>query len=142
MKISAFIFMILIISGVFFTFAEMIKEQNDNFPNRINSTEWEDKYDYIDDINETFYPIETKLKTIQDEEAGWFSKLTAGITAIPYAILIMPQAVFGSLLFGGQIVVGFFNVWGLPQKIVTLVLVLILIWGIFKLIEFFNKTEV
>ncbi|KKN19473.1 hypothetical protein LCGC14_0945450 [marine sediment metagenome] len=134
--------MILIISGVFFTFAEMIKEQNDNFPNRINSTEWEDKYDYIDDINETFYPIETKLKTIQDEEAGWFSKLTAGITAIPYAILIMPQAVFGSLLFGGQIVVGFFNVWGLPQKIVTLVLVLILIWGIFKLIEFFNKTEV
>lgn len=143
MKLSVFIMIILVISGVFFTFAEMIREGNNEYPeNTINSSAWEEKYDYIDDINETFSPIETALKTIQDEDAGWFSRLTAGITAIPYAILIVPEAIFGSIVFGGEIIVGFFAVWGIPQKIVTLALVFILIWAIFKLVEFFNKTEV
>lgn len=143
MKLSTFIVTILVISGIFFVFAEMIRESNDQFPdNSINSSEWEDRYDYIDDVNETFSPIEIALKTIQDEDEGWFSKLTAGITAIPYALLIVPQAIFGSIVFGGSIIVGFFGVWGVPQKIITLALVMILIWAIFKLVEFFNKTEV
>lgn len=143
MKISAFVFALLIISGIFFMFAEMVREQNENFPdNPVNSTEWEEKYDFIDDVNDTFNPIEQALKTIQDEDAGWFSKLTAGITAIPFAILIVPQAVFGSMVFGGNIIVGFFGVWGIAPKIVTLGLVLLLVWGIFKLVEFFNKTEI
>lgn len=142
-KISTFIVFILIASGVFFAYAEMIREANEQYPeNYINSSEWEEKYDYISDINETINPLEKKLKIIQDEDKGWFSKLTAGITAIPYALLIVPQVLFGSLVFGGAIIIGFLSVWGVAQKIVTLGLVILSIWAIFKLVEFFNKTEI
>lgn len=143
MKLSGFVILILIIAGVFFTFAQITKEINTQFPDSsLNSSQWESKYDYIDDVNETFSPLEQSFKTIQDEDAGWFSKLSAGITAIPYALLIVPQAIFGSLVYGGNIVVGFFGVWNLPAKIVTLALVILLIWAIFKLVEYFNKTEI
>lgn len=142
MKISTFVMLILIISGVFFTYAEIVREANQNFDEQyLNSSEWEENYDFIDDINETYYPIEQKLKKIQDEDEGWFSKLTEGITALPYAILIIPQSVFGSLVFGSKIIVSFLTAMSIPAKIVTLGLVMLLVWGVFKLIEFFNKTE-
>ena len=143
MKISNFVMLLLIIAGVFFVYAEIMREANQEFEeNYLNSSEWEDKYDYIDEVNATFSPIEQKLKVIQDEDSGWFSKLTAGITAIPYALLVVPQAFFGSMLFGSKILVGFFGAMNIPQKIVVLGLVMLLIWGIFKLINFYNKTEI
>lgn len=143
MKLSTFVTIILIISGVFFAYAQITKEINTQYPDSsLNSSEWEDKYDYIEDVNETFAPLESSLKKIQDEDAGWFSKLAEGITALPYAILIVPQAVFGSLVFGGEIATGFLTIWAIPSAIITLGLVLILVWAIFKLVEYFNKYEV
>lgn len=143
MKISTFIIFILIIAGVFFTFAQMSMGVNQQFPESpLNSSEWENQYNYIEDINDTFAPLQEAFNTIQDENAGWFSKLSEGITAIPYALLIVPQAVFGSLFYGGNIIVSFFTLWALPTLIVTLGLVLLSIWGIFKLIEYYNKTDI
>lgn len=142
MKISTFFIFILIVSGIFFSFAQMVSEANDQYPdNSLNSSDWEDNYDYIDDINETISPLENSLKTIQDEDAGWFSKLTAGITAIPYALIIVPQIAFGGMEFGGNIVTDFFSVWGLPQTIATIGIVILLVWGIAKLVSHFNKWE-
>lgn len=142
MKISAFVIFILIVAGVVFTYAELVREANEQYDtNYINSSQWSEEYDYIDEINETVSPLETKLKIITDEDQGWFSRLTSGITAVPYVILIVPQAVFETLGFAASIIVGFFSVWGLPQKIITLALVILAVWGIFKLIEFFNKWE-
>lgn len=144
MKLSTFFIFLLIISGIFFVFAMMVKEANEQFPDEsnLNSSEWENKYEFVENINQTISPLETKLKTIQDEDEGWFSKLTAGITAVPYVLLIVPQAVFGSIEFGGYILTDFFSVWMLPSFIATIALVMLLVWAIFKLVSFWNKTEV
>lgn len=144
MKLSTMVFFLLIVAGMFFVFASMVDEANTTFPDQsqLNSSEWATQYDYVDSINDTFFPLEKSLKTLQDENAGWFSKLAEGITAIPYAILIVPQVIFGSLVYGGNMMTGFFTAWGLPQKIIVLGLVILLVWVIFKLIEYFNKTEI
>lgn len=143
MKISSFVTIILIIAAVFFIFALMVGEVNDQYPtSSLNSSEYDSQYDYIGNINDTFFPIESAFRTIQDENAGWFSKLSEGITAIPYALLIIPQALFGSLVYGGNIMVAFFTLWNLPAKIITLGIVILLMWGVFKLVEFFNKSEI
>lgn len=143
MKISTFTIFVLIISGFFFTYALMVEEANNQFEDTgLNSSAWEDQYDYIDDINETFSPLEQSLKILQDDEAGWFDKIQEGLAAVPYVLIIVPETVFGSLVFGGEIVVAFFQAWNLPAKIVSLGLVLLLVWAIFKLIEYFNKTEI
>lgn len=143
MKLSTFVLFILIASGVFYTFALIIYEGNENIDgNYLNSSEWEEEYDYIDDVNETFAPLEGKLKAISDEDTGWWGKLTAGITAIPYAVLIVPQSIFGSLVFGSSITVGFLTLLVIPATIISLATVYLIIWGIFKLIEFYNKTEI
>lgn len=144
MKLSTFVYFILIIAGFFFTYAMMVDEANTAYPteSNLNSSEWVTQYDYVDNVNNTFFPLEKSLKTLQDENAGWFSKLAEGITAIPYAILLVPEVIFGSIVFGGNIMTGFFTAWGLPQYIVVLGLVLFLVWAIFKLIEYFNKTEI
>lgn len=124
-------------------YAMMVSEANNQFSDSgLNSSEWEDRYDYIDDINETFSPLEQSLKTVQDEETGWFDKIQEGLSALPYVLIIVPQTVFGSLVFGGEIIVGFFGAWNLPSKIVVLATVILLVWAIFKLIEYFNKTEI
>jgi hypothetical protein len=133
----------LIIAGVFFTYSEIVREGNQTIDgSSLNSSEWEDKYDYIDNLNGTFSPLEIKLKSISDEDTGWWGKLTSGITAIPYAILIIPQAIFGSSVLASNVILGFFTAMVLPLKIITLGTVFLFIWGIFKLLEVYNKTEI
>lgn len=143
MKISDFISMMVMVSAIFFIFASMIQESNDQYPDvNINSSEWEERYDYIEDINGTVSPIEEKLKVIQDENQGFFTKLAAGITAIPYAVIVVPQAAFGALAIASNMIVDFFAVFNLPSYIVTAALLILLIWGIFKLVEFFQRSSV
>lgn len=143
MKISTFFIFLLVVSGVFFVFAEIIRESNQQFPDsNINSSEWEDKYEYVEEINDTLTPLADKLKIIQDDESGWFSKLTAGITAIPYAVMLVPQALFGGMEFGGGIMLSIFIVLLIPPMLITIATIILLVWGLFELIKFFNKTDV
>lgn len=143
MKLSTFIMFILVIAGVFFIYAEMVRETNENIEDTpyLNSSEWEDRYNYVEDLNSTFSPLEEKLKTITDEDTGWFSKLTSGITAIPYVLLIVPTAVFDSLVFGGDLIVGSFTALLIPALILNLAIVALIIWAIIELIKFYNKTD-
>lgn len=144
MKISTFFFALLMVAAIFFIYAEIVRESNEQFPldSKLNSSEWEDKYDYVEDINQTAYPLEKKLKVIQDDEAGWFSKLTAGITAVPYVLMLVPQATLGATVFGGKMITDIFTVWNLPKILIVIALLALLIWAIFKLVSFWNKTPV
>jgi len=142
MKLSTFVQYILLVGAVFFIFALVVQDINDNYSDvDINTTEWEDQYDYVSNINSTISPLETKFKVIQDEEAGFFTKLTAGITAIPYAVIIFPQVIFGSLEIGGNITTGFLTALAIPAYIIMVVMVSILIWSLFKLLEFFQRSN-
>lgn len=141
MKISTFVIFFLFVSAIFFMFSMMYNEGNQQFSDiNASSAEWNATYDYYSELNETFTPLETKFKTIQDEDAGWFSKLTAGISAIPYAVIIFPQAVFGGLAIGSTITTGFLVALAIPGYLILLALLGFLIWGIIKLVELFTQT--
>jgi hypothetical protein len=143
MKISVFVSYILVVGAIFFTFALIVTDVNNSYPEAdINKSEWEDEYDYVSDLNSTISPLEEKFKVIQDENAGFFTKIGAGITAIPYAIIIFPQIVFGSLEIGGKMTTGFLAVLAIPGYIVIVVIISTLIWALFKLVEFFQRSQV
>lgn len=142
MKISTFVQYTLMVGAVFFIFAIVVSDVNDGYGTEINKTTWEDEYDYVSDLNSTVSPLEQKFKVIQDEDAGFFTKLTEGITAIPYAVIIFPQVVFGSLEIGGNITTGFLAALAIPGYLITIVILAILIWALFKLLEFFQKSSI
>ena len=143
MKISTLISVMVMVSAIFFIFSSMVQESNEQYPEvNINSSDWEDRYDYVEDINSSVYPIEEKLKVIQDENAGFFTKIGAGITALPYAIIVVPHATFNSISIASKMIIDFFMVFGLPSYIITIALLLLLVWAIFKLVEFFQGNRI
>lgn len=143
MKLSTFVQYTLIVSAVFFCFALIIGDINTAYPEaEINTSQWEDQYDYVSEINSTIYPLEQKFKVIQDENAGFFTKLTAGISAIPYAVIIVPQVIFGSLETGGNITMGFLMALAIPGYLIVIVVLCTLVWALFKLVGFFQQTEI
>jgi len=142
MKLSTFVQFILLVGAVFFIFALIIGDVNDNYPEAdINTSAWEDQYDYVSDLNSTIFPLEEKFRVIQDENKGFFTKLAAGISAIPYAVIIFPQVIFGSLEIGGEITTSFLYVLAIPSYIISIVIISILMWALFKLLEFFQRSN-
>ena len=142
MKVSVVLTYMLVVAGIFFIFATMVDDANQQYSTNINSSEWEDKYDYSANLNETISPLETQLKAISDTENGWFTKITAGITAIPYAVIAIPTIMFQSITFAGYLVVGTLSSFGIPKFLVSIVLLMISFWAIFKLIEFYQRKDI
>jgi hypothetical protein len=143
MNISEFIMIILVLGGFFFIFGLMTQEAQDYYPEAgINDSEWYDKYDYVSDVNSSIYPLKESFDTISDENKGWFSKLTAGIAAIPAAVIAIPSLIFGSLSTGGSIISGTFTTLNIHPYFIVLVGVMILVWAVFKLIEVYNRWQV
>ena len=101
MKLSTIVLFTLVISAVFFVYAEMVREANDTYTgttdyNPINSSEWDTKYDMVNSVNNTVSPLEEKFKQMQDPDKGFFTKLYLGISAIPYAIILIPETIFNT----------------------------------------------
>lgn len=144
MKISSVITFMVIIAGIFFVFALMIDEANTQYPDAdLNSSEWEDQYDYVDNINSSISPLKEKLDVITSEDVGWFKKITTGITAIPKVIVFVPKVTFDTIKFGGNMITDFFVALNFPGKITIIALTLVFIFAIFKLIEFIgNRNKV
>ena len=134
---------ILVISGFFFIFGLMSQEAKTYYPDaNINDSEWYGRYDYVSSINTSIAPLQTSFETIQDENKGWFTKLTSGIAAIPAAVIAIPNLLFGSFVTGGTIIAGTFTTFNIPIYIILLISVMIIVWGVFKLIEMYNRWQV
>ena len=134
MKLSVYLSSLLVVGVIFFVFATMIDESNSALGTDINNSAWKNQYDYVTSINSTLSPIEAKLKTI-DQDDSWFSRLTAGITAIPYAVITFVVGIFTGFSVGGAIATGFLTMFGFPAYIITVVIMIIISWGVAKLIE-------
>jgi hypothetical protein len=140
MKISGYIMMLLVVGAVFFIFAQMISEANENYPStNINSSVWDSKYDFANGINNDTAPLQQAFSDIENPDKGWFSKLISGIAAIPWAVIKLPVILFSALAMGGIMVTGFLGIFGIPAYIVTVVLIMMVVWGIIKLIEAFHR---
>lgn len=144
MKISSGVLMIIAVAGIIAFAAMGVQEMNSQYPDsNMSSSEWDSKYDYSSQLNETMGKLKDKLDYISNNpEAGFFSKLGAGIYAIPYAVIHTPIIIFQSLAYGTSITVNALTGLSIPTSIITLILTGMLIWVIFKLVEMFNRTPV
>jgi len=143
MKISTFISILLVVGGIFFLFASMVAETNTQYPDAdINSSIWSNKYNYADRINTSIAPIQQAFVDIEDDNLGWFTKLVSGIAAIPRAIITLPILIFSGFAIGGEMITGFATAIKLPAYILQVILVMLIAWGLFKLVDTFARWNV
>src|SRR3990167_5306364 len=136
MKISTAIEFLIVLGGVLFVFALMINEGNTNYGENVNISEWNDKYDYASEINESIAPLQQTFDNIQDEDKGWFNKISSGIVAIPLAVTQIAKITFQNIFQAGYLVTGTFTTLKIPAQLIIITGILILVWAIFKLVEF------
>lgn len=140
MKISTFITLFLVIAGFMFIFGLMSQEAKNYYPDsNINDSDWYGKYNYADDINKSMQPIETSLRNIGDENKGWFVKIVSGIAAVPAAVISLASLVLGSFANGIGIISGSFTTLGVPTILIVIIGLMIVAWGLFKLIEIYQR---
>lgn len=142
MKISVFVVVLLMIGVILFVVVEMVKEAEQIYDIEINKTEWEGKYDYAAELNDSFQPIKKSIDSIADEEKGWLEKVGAGFTGIIAAVIFLPSLVGHMGLLGGQLITGLGGSLGIPGYLLLVFIMMIFIWGIFKLLEFLQRWEI
>jgi len=143
MKISTFVQLFLVIAAFMVIFGLMSNEAKMYYPEaNINDSNWAGKYNYADQINDSTSEIQESLKSIGDEEKGWFTKILSGIAAIPKAAIGLVKLLFTSFFLGGAIITGSLTTLNIPGAIIGIIISVMIIWGIFKLIEIYHKPSI
>lgn len=142
MKISTFLVTLLFVGVVFFTWAMMTNEAEIKYGVDIGTSEWENKYDYASEVNESINPLITSIDKITNEDTGWLEKVGSGFTGLISAVTLLPALVWKSFTMGGGLMTGVLSSWGLPQYIISVFIITLVIWGVFKLIEFFQRWQI
>lgn len=139
MKISTFIFALLFIGVVVTIILMAVSDSEDYYGVDVNTSLIEGKYDYASSINESTSPLITSIDTLSDQDKGWLSKVGAGFTGIISAVTLLPSLVWNSFSLGGGLITGLGSSLKIPIYIITVFLIALTIWGVFKLIEFFQR---
>jgi len=133
--------MILMVGLVFAIVASILSDFETQYPNIIVNKSWEEQYNYADEINESVISLKEKFDIIGDDDIGWFSKLTAGITAVPIAIITVPAVLFKTISYGITIVTSLGTEIGVPAFVTYFAIVAILIIIIFALVSFWHRSK-
>lgn len=146
MKLSTLFEILLVVGVVFFIFAMMVNEANDTYSANLTLTgssyangSYSSDYDFATQINATIAPVQGALSDITDTDKGWFSKIVSGITAIPWAVITLPVAIFQSIKIGSTMITGFLALFGIPAYIILVVLIMVVVWAVVKLVELFHR---
>jgi len=142
MKISTFITALLFVGVIFFVFALAMNEASEKYGEDIDISSWEDKYDYASDINSSIDPLIEEIDKISNEETGWLEKVGAGFTGLISAVLLLPKLVWSSFEITGGLITNGFTPLNIPQYIITVLIIALTIWGVFKLVEFFQRWQI
>ena len=143
MRISTFISFLVVVAIVLFAFALMTQEAKDKYPTYgINDSDWSGKYNYITNISEDIAPLKATFEKIEDENVGWFTKITSGIVAVPKAVIAFVKVTLSTLIAGGSMTTGMLFTLGIPLFIIVAITLLAFIWAMTKLIEIWQRWQV
>jgi len=143
MKLSTYLQIFLVIAAFMFIFGLMAEESKANYPEAdINDSAWAGKFDYSTEINNSVKPVQTALENIGDEEKGWFVKILSGIAAIPAAVIGIASLILGSFVHGGAIITGSLAILAIPAAIIAIIIIMIVVWGIIKLVEIYQRWQI
>jgi len=141
MKISSYILIVLMVGLVFAIVGSIVSDFGTQYPDIIINKSWEDQYNYADEINESVISLKEKFDIIGDEDVGWFSKLAAGITAIPIAIITVPVVLFKTVSYGITIITSLGTEIGVPAFVTYFAIIAILIIIVFALVSFWHRAR-
>ena len=142
MKISTFITMLLVVGLLLFVSIDMIKQSEDTYSIDVNTTDWEDQYDFANDINTSISPIRTAIDDITSEDTGWLEKVGSGFTGIISAVTFLPSLVWDMGAMGTNIITGIGTSMGIPGYMLFVFITMLTVWGIIKLVEFFQRWNI
>ncbi len=142
MKLSAFILLILVVGLSFSLVGSIIHDFETQYPDVDVNTTWEDDYDYAERINTSVYGIRKEFAIIGDEDTGWFSKIAAGITAIPKAIIAVPVVLFQTIGYAINIISDIPNIIGVPSYVIYTGIVALIVVVLFGLVSFWHRSKI
>lgn len=142
MKISTVVIMLTIIGVFLSVMIGMIQEGEEKYGVDINKSEWENEYQFAESINNSVAPIQKSILTVEDEEKGFLEKVGEGFTGIIAAITLVPRMLIETSALGGNLLTGLGRTLGWPSYIIYTLLIILIVWGVFKLIEIFQRYEI
>jgi hypothetical protein len=128
----------LFVGVIIFVMSSMVHESNDKFNTGINTSLYEGKYDYSDSVNSSVSGVSAAINTISSSENGWL-KVEAGFTGIINAVKLLPSLMGSAFVNGGSLITGGLASIGLPAYLIAVFIIGLTIWGVTKLIEFFQR---
>ena len=126
---------------VFAVVASIISDFETQYPDVTINKSWEEQYNYADEINDSVISLKEKFDLIGDEDIGWFSKLAAGITAVPIAIVTVPVVLFKTVSYGITIISSLGTEIGVPAFVTYFAVIAILIIIVFGLVSFWHRAR-
>lgn len=142
MKISDYITILLVVGIIFFVIALMVTEAKDKYDVDMNTSTWENQYDYATTVNESIGPLQEDLDKLSNQETGWLTKIGAGFTGIISAVTLLPNLMWSGFYMGGLLITGIFSSIGVPAYIIGVFTIMLTVWGIIKLIEFLQRWNI
>lgn len=147
MKMSVFVTMLIVVGVVLFAMTQMINEAENQYDITINQSSWVNesdttatsKYDFAGRVNDSIWPIGQSIRTITDESSGWLDIIGAGFTGLIKAVTFLPDMLFTALVMGASLITGLGTSVGVPSYITFVFIIMLTVWGIFQLVEFFNR---
>ena len=139
MKISTLSTMLLIVGVFLFLIISMVHESETNYDIDINESAWEDQYDFANDVNDSISPLKNSIDDITSEDTGWLEKVGSGFTGIIAAVTFLPSFVWSMGKMGTNLITGLGTFLGVPSEIILVFIIMISLWGIYQLIQFFQR---
>ena len=133
---------VLVIGFSFALVGSVIYDFETQYPEVDVNTTWENTYDYTSEINKTVDDIKVKFDIIGSEETGWFSKIAAGITAIPKAIIAVPTVLFQTAKYALIILSDISSIIGLPDFVLPFATVAFIVVLLFGLVSFWHRSKI
>lgn len=143
MKLTAMFEFVLIIGAVIFAIVAFNTDLNNNYNDGeyINSSEYSSKYEYSSGINRSISKIQTQIDKITDTDTGFFSKIGAGIIAIPYFVILFPKIAIEGIANVTGVITSMGTDFGLAPYLIGVGIILVSIFLVRKIVEFFQGRE-
>lgn len=139
MKPSATIMLFLVISLAFVSIGLIMNDFKTYYGTDINTT-WESQYDYSEDINDSVYPLQSKL-IVLNEGQGFINTVISGGFVLLQAVALIPGILFDSLTNALSMLVNITGELGVPAPITAIFIVMSMVTIIFGIMNYIHRWQ-
>jgi len=139
MKPSAIIMLFLVISLAFVSIGLIMNDFKTYYGTDINTT-WESQYDYSESINESVYPLQSKLIAL-NEAKGFINTVISGGFVLLEAVALVPGILFSSLTNALVMLVNITGALGIPAPIVAIFIVMSMVAIVFGIMNYIHRWQ-